>query len=212
MAAGIEFRAPTGDEQDLLGLGAAQAKFSFIASADFGGFSPHWNIGYKISGDPPDAFTAVDFPELVGVDAPTNPSVTRENTRQLSLEGVDVAPDEWNYAIGFDTVISPRVSLAVDVIGRRLIDAGRLREFPFEHNFRIEGTDGNVLRDDGPVESTTFQQLFLDRTSVNQVFGAFGVKINVGSTFLLSANVLVALTDEGLRDDFVPIIGFDYVF
>ena len=39
-----------------------------------------------------------------------------------------------------------------------------------------------------------------------------GAKVNVGSTFLLSANLMFALTEEGLRDDIVPIFGFAYVF
>lgn len=212
LAAGIEYRAPTGDERDLLGLGTWQTKFSFIASSDFGGFAPHFNVGYKFSGDPPSSLSDVEFPRLVGVDAPTNPSITREVPEMLTLDRIDIAPDEFSYSVGFDWTAHPRVTVAGDIIGRRLIDAGRLREFPFEHQFRIEGTDGNVLADDGPVSAVTFSQLFLDPVSVNQIFGAVGAKVNVGSTFLLSANLLFALTDEGLRDDVVPIIGFDYVF
>jgi len=212
LAAGCEVRAPTGDEQDLLGLGATQAKLSFIASTDFTGFAPHFNIGYKFSGDPPSSLNNVEFPRLEGIDAPTNPSVTREVPETVTLDRIDIAPDEFNYTVGFDWAAHPRVTFAGDIIGRRLIDAGRLREFPFEHQFRIEGADGNVLADDGPVGSVTFSQLFLDPVSVNQIFAAVGAKVNVGSTFLLSANVLFALTDEGLRDDVVPIIGFDYVF
>ena len=212
LAAGFELRTPTGDEQDLLGLGTAQAKFSFIASTDFGGFSPHFNVGYKISGDPPSSLNDVEFPRLVGVDAPTNPAVTAEVPETLSLSQIEIAPDEFNYTVGFDFVAHPRATFAFDLIGRRLIDAGRLREFPLEHLFRVEGADGNVLADDGPVQSVTLNQLFLDPVSVNQVFAAFGAKINVGSTFLLSANVLFAMTDEGLKDNVVPIFGFDYVF
>jgi hypothetical protein len=125
---------------------------------------------------------------------------------------VDIAPDEFNFAAGFDIVLAPKVTLAADILGRRLIDAGRLREYPYEHRYRVEGSDGQVLVDDGPVRSITFQQLFLDPVSVNQIYAAVGAKVNVGSTFLLSANLLFALTNEGLRDDIVPIIGFDYVF
>jgi hypothetical protein len=212
LAAGFELRAPTGDEENLLGLGAAQAKFTFIASTAWGRLSPHFNLGYKFSGDPPDTLNQVTYPELVGVDAPTNPSTTEEVPSTLSLEQVDIAPDEFNFAAGFDIVLAPKVTLAADLLGRRLIDAGRLREYPYEHRYRVEGSDGNVLVDDGPVRSITFQQLFLDPVSVNQIFGAVGAKVNVGSTFLLSVNVLFALTEEGLRDDIVPIIGFDYVF
>ncbi len=212
LAAGFELRAPTGDEENLLGLGTTQAKLSFIASTSWGRMSPHFNLGYKFSGDPPESLSQVSYPELVGVDAPTNPSRTEEVPSTLSLDQVDIAPDEFNFAAGFDIVRAPRVTLAADLLGRRLIDAGRLREYPYEHRFRVEGSDGNVLADDGPVRSLTFQQLFLDPVSVNQIYGAVGAKVNVGSTFLLSANVLFALTSEGLRDDVVPIFGFDYVF
>jgi hypothetical protein len=212
LAAGVEFRAPTGDEENLLGLGTSQAKFTFIASTAWGRLSPHFNLGYKFAGSPPDTLNQVSYPQLVGVDAPTNPSTTTEVPETLSLDEVDIAPDEFNFAAGFDIVVAPKVTLAADILGRRLIDAGRLREYPYEHRFRVEGNDGNVLVDDGPVRSITFQQLFLDPVSVNQIFGAVGAKVNVGSTFLLSANVLFALTEEGLRDDIVPIFGFDYVF
>jgi len=212
LAAGFEVRAPTGDEENLLGLGTTQAKFSFIASTGWGRLAPHFNLGYKVSGDPPETLNQITYPELVGVDAPTNPSTTREIDSTLSLSQVDIAPDEFNFAAGFDIVLAPKITLAADILGRRLIDAGRLREYPYEHRFRVEGPDGNVLVDDGPVRSITFQQLFLDPVSVNQIFAAVGAKVNVGSTFLLSVNLLFALTEEGLRDDIVPIIGFDYVF
>jgi hypothetical protein len=212
LAAGFEFRAPTGDEENLLGLGTSQAKFSFIASTAWGRLSPHFNLGYKFAGEPPDTLNEVTYPELVGVEAPTNPATTTEVPQPLTLDKVDIAPDEFNYAAGFDIVLAPKVTLAADILGRRLIDAGRLREYPYEHRFRVEGPDGNVLVDDGPVRAITFQQLFLDPVSVNQIYGAVGAKVNVGSTFLASFNVLFALTEEGLRDDIVPIFGFDYVF
>jgi hypothetical protein len=212
LAAGFELRAPTGDEENLLGIGTTQARFSFIASTAWSRLAPHFNLGYKFSGDPPNSLSQVTFPELVGVDAPTNPSTTQENPSTLSLDQVDIAPDEFNFAAGFDIILAPKITLAADILGRRLIDAGRLREYPYEHRFRVEGSDGNVLVDDGPVRSITFQQLFLDPVSVNQIFAAVGAKVNVGSTFLLSVNLLFALTEEGLRDDIVPIVGFDYVF
>jgi hypothetical protein len=212
LAAGFELRAPTGNEEDLLGLGTTQAKLSFIASTAWGRLSPHFNLGYKFAGDPPDTLNEVTYDELVGVDAPTNPSVTREVDQTLTLDRVDIAPDEFNFAAGFDIELAPKVTLAADLLGRRLIDAGRLREYPYEHRYRLEGADGNVLVDDGPVQSIVFPQLFLDPVSVNQIYGAVGAKVNVGSTFLLSFNLLFTLTEEGLRDDLVPIFGFDYVF
>ncbi len=48
MGAGIlaEARLPTGDEENLLGVGAAQIRATALYSAQFGSFSPHLNVGY----------------------------------------------------------------------------------------------------------------------------------------------------------------------
>jgi hypothetical protein len=48
LAAGFDLRLPTGDENELLGSGAVQAKLSLIASGS-GRFSPHLNLGYSIA-------------------------------------------------------------------------------------------------------------------------------------------------------------------
>lgn len=41
-----EARLPTGDEENLLGVGAAQIRATALYSAQFGTFSPHVNLGY----------------------------------------------------------------------------------------------------------------------------------------------------------------------
>ena len=46
---GLDVRLPTGDEDDLLGTGATQAKLYFISSGKFGRFSPYANFGYTLS-------------------------------------------------------------------------------------------------------------------------------------------------------------------
>lgn len=43
-----EVRLPTGDEEDLLGAGASQVRVFGVASAQFGAFSPHLNLGYAL--------------------------------------------------------------------------------------------------------------------------------------------------------------------
>ena len=40
---------PTGDKDDLLGTGATQAHLFFIASGEYGRWSPHVNFGYTFS-------------------------------------------------------------------------------------------------------------------------------------------------------------------
>jgi Putative MetA-pathway of phenol degradation len=49
LAAALDLRLPTGDEDDLLGTGAAQVSPFFIASAAVFGFYPHVNVGFILS-------------------------------------------------------------------------------------------------------------------------------------------------------------------
>lgn len=49
LSVGLDLRLPTGDEQELLGSGATQAKLFAIASGGGRKFSPHLNVGYTFS-------------------------------------------------------------------------------------------------------------------------------------------------------------------
>ncbi len=54
VAMGVDLRLPTGDDEELLGLGSTQTKISVILSGPPTQFSPHGNIGYTVStGDSP---------------------------------------------------------------------------------------------------------------------------------------------------------------
>jgi hypothetical protein len=55
LAAAFDVRLPTGDEADLLGSGATQAKLYFIASHDTGRFTPRGSLGYTYSTSGSDA-------------------------------------------------------------------------------------------------------------------------------------------------------------
>jgi hypothetical protein len=49
LAAALDLRLPTGDEDDLLGTGAAQISPFFIASGAVFGVAPHVNVGFALS-------------------------------------------------------------------------------------------------------------------------------------------------------------------
>lgn len=54
VAVGVDLRLPTGDDEELLGLGTTQTKISVILSGPPTKFSPHGNMGYTWStGDSP---------------------------------------------------------------------------------------------------------------------------------------------------------------
>jgi hypothetical protein len=118
LAAGVDWRLPTGDEEELLGVAGAQGKFYVAASSAYGRFSPHFNAGLTVSGD---------------------------TTAGRSLETAIFQPaDEINYAGGVDVAITPHLTVVGDVVGRTLRDTQqpqfdlRLRDVPtdFGANFR----------------------------------------------------------------------------
>ena len=47
MAAAVTVRVPSGDSDDLLGLGLSRTLVSFIGSGTVGRLAPHVNVGYK---------------------------------------------------------------------------------------------------------------------------------------------------------------------
>ncbi len=111
IAAGAEYRAPTGNEQDLLGA-ASQFKLLFIESSGTSRFTHHINLGYTFSGN---------------LDLETSPLIS------------DEFPDEFNYAVGVEFVAEPRVTIVGDIVGRTLRDAGRLDLVPKTFTFVTQG-------------------------------------------------------------------------
>ena len=195
LAAAIDLRTPTGDESDLLGAGALQAKVYGIGSIAFGNVSPHINAGYT--------------------------HTSRGGLPNVSLH------NEWNYAAGFDVAVSPRLTLIADVIGRSIRDQGRLREADTIFDFVEAGPGGTGGTGGGggggggggsggtptrPVEHATQRQFRLEPGNLNLLVGSTGVRFNPFRKMLVSANLLFAMSQAGLRDRVTPAISIDYSF
>jgi hypothetical protein len=171
LAAAVDVRLPTGDENELLGAGGVEAKFLFIASSEHGRFGQHLNIGY----------TAAEG-EVSGTVA---------NLASASL------PDEINYAGGVEFVPHPRVSIMGDFVGRTLKNAGRLEMTSqnFEYNaFTLSsylggaplgcgGFPGNVCR------TASFDALAPRAGDLSLLLGTAGVKVNPFGNMLISASL-----------------------
>jgi hypothetical protein len=99
LAAGADWRLPTGDELELLGIAGAQGKFYVAASSAYGSVSPHFNLGLTVSGDT----EAARSPDTFVYDP----------------------PDEVGYAAGVDVAVTPRFTLVGDIVGRTLRDTDR---------------------------------------------------------------------------------------
>jgi hypothetical protein len=171
MALGLDLRLPTGDEKNLLGTGAPGVQPFFAWSANYGTFSPHLNAGYQWNGA-----------SVLG-SAPGS-------GRSEDL------PDVGTYSAGAAVEIHPRVTAAVDVIGRYVIDSPRLRSEDFH---ALDGT-------------SVFPNIAFTAGSFNELSAAAGVKINLFGRLLLDLNLLMPLDSAGLRDKVSPLVGIGYAF
>ena len=119
LAAGLDVRMPTGDEQNLLGAGAVGIRPFVAFSSQMGAFAPHVNAAYQWNGK-----------SLIG-----------GNVR----EGVKGdLPDQFTYAIGGDVLVAPRLSMIVDLFGQRVVSSPRLIAVESTRS----GVAGSVTLDD----------------------------------------------------------------
>ncbi len=97
----LDLRVPTGDEENLLGSGAAGVSPFLIWSATAGAFSPHVNIGYRWNGE-----------SILAGDPTTG------ETGDL--------PDQAFYIVGADFALGSRFTFAIDLLGQYVIDSPRV--------------------------------------------------------------------------------------
>ena len=117
---------------------------------------------------------------------------------------VAAPPDEFDYRFGADIAVTTRMTVAADFIGRLLIDVDRLVSSDLTVSF--------ITEPGGAPQTRTLPAYALDPANLNLMLGSAGLKFNITKTLVLSASVLFALNDSGLRDAITPVIGFDYTF
>jgi hypothetical protein len=171
IALGLDLRVPTGDERNLLGTGAPAVQPFAAWSATYGTFAPHINLGYQWNGS---STLAGDIDAGVSEDLP------------------DVAV----YALGAVVAVHPRVTLALDVLGRYIIDSPRVQ---LEQFVALDG-------------KSVYPNIAFDTGAINELSSAVGLKINVAGRLLLNTNLLMRLNSGGLRDKISPLVGIEYAF
>jgi hypothetical protein len=171
VALGIDLRLPTGDERNLLGTGAPGVSPFVAWSANYGALSPHLNAGYQWNGE-----------SILGGEPGSG-------------EAKDL-PDLATYSLGAVIEVHPRVTAAVDLIGRYIIDSPRVR---FEDFHALDNR-------------SVFTNITFTSGSFNEISAAAGLKINFFGRLLVDLNLLVPLNSDGLRDKISPLIGLEYAF
>ncbi len=106
VAAGLEVRVPSGDEDDLLGSGGWGVKPFAVLSFSYKSVSPHVNLSYQWNGS----------------------SVLAGDVTTRVKSGL---PDRLMFAAGFDAGINARLTIAVDVLADRVLSSPQLEVVPF---------------------------------------------------------------------------------
>ena len=95
-------RFPTGDKDNLRGLGITRTLVTLIASSGKGRFRPHANVGYEFWSK------GVSVP----TDAPQNLAVT--------------ARHQFEYAAGLELEAAPKATLLLEFLGGRIFGGGKV--------------------------------------------------------------------------------------
>jgi hypothetical protein len=173
LAAGVDLRLPTGDEQNLLGAGAVGVRPFVALSASFARAAPHANAAFQWNGK---SLLAGDVREGLKGDM----------------------PDQFNYAVGTDVTVNPRLSLLFDLLGQRLVRSPRLSTFDFVAV--------------GPFGSVSLRDLQFQTASFWTSSGSVGLKANLAPRLLINFNLRFAISSAGLTDRVTPLIGMEWAF
>ncbi len=191
LAASVNVQLPTGDADELLGTGATRAEVRLIWSEQVGRLGAHLNAGYTYStGELSSELTAPGDPAFAAAVRPT---------LDLSL------PDEVTVVGGIEYALAPRVGVSADVIGRQLRDVWQFEAVSQTFPARGPGAAPAAFVADGALRS-------LGLGSTTQLMTAIGLRVHLGKPLLLSADVLLPLTDDGLTPRAGAIVGFSLAY
>lgn len=170
-AIGIGVRLPTGDVNNFLGSGTVGV-LPFGALTYKARLSPHVRGGYQWNGD-----------SILAGD----PTTTTGSKASL--------PPEIVYSAGADLRVARRLTVAVDLIGQRVLSASRLSLGNYTD------VNGNVLPDIQP---------FTGDYSSDAI--GTGAKVRLAGELVLIGNVTTRIDNGGLRAAVVPLAGLSYAF
>ncbi|MBI4909358.1 MAG: hypothetical protein HY820_37410 [Acidobacteria bacterium] len=108
-------------------------------------------------------------------------------------------PDQFLWSAGTGITVSKRMTFVVDVLQNRLINANRLVSTSVSGRGSAGGTANGFA-------------LTPAKQSYNMSNGSFGVKVKMVGNMVFTANMLMALDNNGMRDRVVPLFGVGYSF
>ena len=113
----------------------------------------------------------------------------------ISEAGDVFARDQFKYAVGVEFAAHPRITILIDLIGRGVRNGGKVGYQTF---FGPGGTSIDALV--GLPEG------------VHQVSAVPGIKWNAWGSMLITGNLLMSVSNSGLRAKAIPVVGVDWAF
>jgi len=114
----------------------------------------------------------------------------------LRADGTVSAKNQVKYAAGVEVTPMPRMTVVVDLVGRNLLNGGQVGYQTFA----------------GSVPNSSIDALLALPKGVHVISLVPSVKWNVYRSVLLTGNVLISLSNNGLRADSIPVVGLDWAF
>ncbi|MCA1579957.1 MAG: hypothetical protein LC796_00920 [Acidobacteria bacterium] len=139
---------------------------------------------------------------------PFSPHLNAGYSWSSNASGGRKVPDEISYTGGFDWALGPRLTFAVDVLGRTFRKAQFVRvvDTTFQYNVNPDFNGVPVI------QTATFSRLVTETSDSTSLLGSAGFKINPVGNLLITINGLFSLNQKGLQDRFAPLVAFDYSF
>jgi hypothetical protein len=113
--------------------------------------------------------------------------------------GRATARDQIVWAAGLEFEAAPKLTLLADVLGRNVLRGGRV-------DYATETPPPNELG------VTSVEALVTLTKGVRKITLVPGLKWNLKGSFVLAANALIPMFDDGLHDRFTPVVGLDFSF
>jgi hypothetical protein len=192
IALGLDIRTPTGDARKYLGTGAVGLKPFVVVSAGKR-LSPHANFGFQWNGQ------SILAGDVTGTTAGENSA-----GQAIIQNGPAVShnlPREVLYSFGADYGATRKLTLAADYLGQTVFDAPGIAADTFITQ-NIAGGTGPIPI---PTIKATVGYLYLNTASL-------GFKYELLNNLLLTANLLVKLDNNGLRQNVTPLVALSYAF
>ena len=169
LAFSVDVRLPTGDADELIGLGATQVTPALAWSLDAGRIGARARAEYT--------WSEGDLSSRLAEGA----------------EGLDLnVPDEIGLGIGIDADIAPRTTLALDVLGRRTTNMRQFSTGTLVFPGRGPGAaPADFIGEDALVQG--------DTRTLTQVMAALGLRFDVPGGVVAQVSALIPVSGGGLQ-------------